>query len=173
MFWGIAAAAQLSLAAAMAAPLPAADAGYADQLIALARSGHLADTREWRVLLHYRASLFGGWKSEVDGGDFFQSVARGRRDPEAELEASLRAFLAPEPRGDAHAQCRLPARWEWLRSALGIDGSRVPHESCPAFDTWRAGISATNATLVYATAYLNSPATMYGHTFLRLSRSTE
>ncbi|HLK90557.1 MAG TPA: DUF4105 domain-containing protein [Polyangia bacterium] len=173
MFSGIAAAAQLSLVAAMVAPLPAAaDAGYADQLIALARSRHLADTREWRVLLHYRHSLFGGWKSEVDGGEFFQAGPRGRRDPEAELEASLRAFLASEPRDDAHAQCRLPARWEWLRSALGIDAARVPHESCPAFDKWRTGISATTATLVYATAYLNSPATMYGHTFLRLSRST-
>jgi len=33
-------------------------------------------------------------------------------------------------------------------------------------------IAGERVTLVYASAYLNSPASMYGHTFLRLSRST-
>ncbi|HVV49470.1 MAG TPA: DUF4105 domain-containing protein, partial [Polyangia bacterium] len=163
----------LSLAAAMLAPAPpAADAATADQLVALARSRHLAEARPWRLLLHYRPALFGGWTSEAAGAGFFLAGPRGRHDPEAELEASLRAFLAPEPRGDAHPRCRLPARWDWLQGALGIDAARVPKASCPAFDTWRTGISAESATLVYATAYLNSPASMYGHTFLRLSRST-
>ena len=157
---------------AVASPPATNEAAYVDQLIATARSKRLAQARDWLLLLHYRPTLFGGWQSEAAGAGFFLSGPRGRRDPEAELESSLRAFLAPEPRGDAHPQCRLPARWDWLKRSLGVDAARVPHEACPTFDTWRTGISAENVTLVYATAYLNSPASMYGHTFLRLSRST-
>ncbi|HSS40588.1 MAG TPA: DUF4105 domain-containing protein, partial [Polyangia bacterium] len=82
------------------------------------------------------------------------------------------AFFAPGPLDDGHAQCRFPARWDWLRRALGIDAARAPHPTCRDFDFWRTGMSAQAATLVYATAYINSPASMYGHTFLRLSRST-
>ena len=175
MFSGIVAAARFSLAATMlatAAPPAAPGAGYADELVALARSRGLAGARDWRLLLHYRPTLFGGWKSEAAGTPFFLSGPVGPGDPEAELEASLRAFLAPGPAGDAHPQCRLPARWDWLKRALGVDPLRVHEQRCPAFETWRTGISAQSVTLVYATAYLNSPASMYGHTFLRLSRST-
>ena len=143
-----------------------------DALVATARSRHLAETRDWQVLLHYRATLGGGWKSEADGLGFFLAGAAGRRDPEAELAASLRAFFAPGPPDDGHAQCRFPARWDWLQRTLGIDPARAPHPTCHDYDFWRTGISAQAATLVYATAYINSPASMYGHTFLRLSRST-
>jgi Domain of unknown function (DUF4105) len=175
LFSGIVAAVRLSLAATMlatAGPAEAPRASYADELAALARTRKLAEARDWRLLLHYRPTLLGGWQSEAAGAAFFLSGARGRRDPEAELEASLRAFLTPGPAGDTHAQCRLPARWDWLKRTLGIDPTRVPDQRCPSFETWRTGISAEKVTLVYATAYLNSPASMYGHTFLRLSRAT-
>ena len=179
MFSGIVAAARLSLAATMLATAPPAaapGAAYADELVALARARRLAESRDWQLLLHYRPTLLGGWKSEAAGAAFFLSGPRGRRDPEAELEASLRALLspalAPGSTGDAHPQCRLPARWDWLKHALAIDPARVSDQRCPAFETWRTGISAQSVTLVYATAYLNSPASMYGHTFLRLSRAT-
>ena len=118
------------------------------------------------------ATLGGGWKSEADGLGFFLAGAAGRRDPDAELAASLRAFFAPGPPDDGHAQCRFPARWDWLQRTLGIDPARAPHPTCHDYDFWRTGISAQAATLVYATAYINSPASMYGHTFLRLSRAT-
>ena len=101
-------------AAALAATPSAGDAGSVDALIGAARSRHLAETRDWQVLLHYRRTLGGGWKSEADGLGFFLAGAAGRRDPEAELAASLRALLAPapSPQDDRHAQCRFPARWD-------------------------------------------------------------
>lgn len=194
MLGGVVAAARISLAAAIltvsppsALPPPAlpprslpppptrplaAASGYADELLAAAAARHLAESREWRLLLHYRPRPFGGWKSEADGLGFFLAGPRGRRDPEAELEASLRALVAPEPRDESHAQCHFPARWDWLKRALSIDPARAPDRACPAFESWRTGISAEKVTLVYATAYLNSPASMYGHTFLRLARAT-
>jgi len=168
-----AAAAQILLAAAVLAPAaPPPSAAYLQQLQGTARSLRLSETRDWQVFLHYRRTFFGGWKSEADGGGFFLAGPRGRRDPAAELEASLAAFLAPGPQGDEHAQCRFPARWEWLKQVLAIDPTRVPDLPCPALQTWMTGISPQAATLVYATAYVNSPASMYGHTFLRISRAT-
>lgn len=171
MFAGVAAAARWLLAAAtlVTAGPPPPDA---DALAREARRRHLSETRDWQVLLHYRATAGGGWKSAADGLGFFLSGPAGRRDPEAELIASLRAFLAPGPADDGHAQCRFPARWDWLRRTLSIDTTQAPHPTCHDLDFWRTGISAQAATLVYATAYINSPASMYGHTFLRLSRST-
>jgi hypothetical protein len=176
------AAAPLPAAAQAAAPSPPAspaaappswaDPSYLPALLAAARNLRLSETRDWQVLLHYRRTLFGGWRSEADGLGFFLAGARGRRDPEAELAASLNAFLAAGPAGDDHAQCRFPARWEWLKGALRIDPARAPDVPCPALQTWLTGISPEAATLVYATAYINSPASMYGHTFLRVSRST-
>jgi hypothetical protein len=176
LFAGVAAAARWLLAAATLAgsppAAPAPPSSDVEALVAAARGRRLAETRDWQVLLHYRRRLGGGWKSEADGLGFFLAGEPGRTDPEAELEASLRAFFAPGPPDDAHAQCRFPARWDWLRRTLGIDARRAPHPVCHDFDFWRTGISARAATLVYATAYINSPASMYGHTFLRLSRAT-
>ena len=169
MLVGVAAAARWLLAAATVATTGLPDA---DALVQEARRQHLAETRDWQVLLHYRRTIGGGWRSEADGLGFFLAGPAGRRDPEAELIASLRGFMAPGPAGDRHAQCRFPARWEWLRSVLAIDPSRAPRPTCLDLDFWRTGISAQAATLVYSSAFINSPASMYGHTFLRLSRST-
>ena len=162
--------------AASATPIP--DPAYLGELLNLARGRHLAETREWRLLVHYRPTWFGGWKSEADGLDFFFAKRAGRRDPVAEMDATLTAFFKPASRGDSekvegqHPQCVFPARWAWLKRALGIDAARVADQPCPLFDKWRQGMAAEAVTLVYAAAYLNSPASMYGHTFLRLSRAT-
>ncbi|HXU61353.1 MAG TPA: hypothetical protein VN962_06605, partial [Polyangia bacterium] len=147
MFAGVAAARWVLAAAALASTPAAADAGAVDALIGAARSRHLAETRDWQVLLHYRRTLGGGWKSEADGLGFFLAGAAGRRDPDAELSASLRAFFAPGPPDDGHAQCRFPARWDWLQRTLGIDAARTPHPICHDFDFWRTGMSAHAATL--------------------------
>ena len=75
-----------------------------DRLVQLARDKHLARDEEWIRLLHYRKGLFGGWESEADGEPFF-NAKEGKTDPEAELEATVRAFFepavpAPAPKSD-------------------------------------------------------------------------
>jgi hypothetical protein len=142
--------------------------------LARAHQQGLARARDWQVLLHYRPALGGGWRSEADGDGFFVAGAAGRADPQAELEAMIRAlFRAPAP-GAApdDPACKFPARAAWLRGELGLDGRALPPHPCPQLDAWRTAISAQAVTLVYATAYLNNPASMYGHTFLRLARAT-
>jgi hypothetical protein len=157
---------------------PPADLTYLPELRALAHARRLSEAREWRTLMHYRPTQFGGWRSEADGLGFFMSGESGKRDPAAELDATLAVFFQPASTRDAwteegqHPQCVFPARWAWFKRALGIDARRLPDQPCPLYENWRRGIAAEAATLIYATAYLNSPASMYGHTFLRLSRAT-
>jgi hypothetical protein len=154
-----------------------AEADYLASLIAEAHAQRLAESRDWQVLLHYRATKLGGFRSEADGLGFFLAGKPGQTDRSAELDATLAAFFAAAPADPLnpdtqHAQCRFPARYAWLKRALAIDAARLPDQRCPLLDTWRTGIAAEAATLVYATAYLNSPASMYGHTFFRISRAT-
>ncbi len=132
----------------------------------------------WQVLLHYHPTLFGGWRSSADGPGFFLAGKAGESDPEAELAATLAAFASPathevqETEAGQHPQCRFPARWSWLKQELAIDTQRLPEQPCPLFAAWRQGIAPEKVTLIYSSAYINSPASMYGHTFLRLSRRT-
>lgn len=125
----------------------------------------LAADPQWIRLGHYMPRLFGGFVSEVDGSDFFLDP-RGRRDPRAELDRSIEAFAAPasaEP--DRSFACRYPARAKWLARRLG---TAVPAADCPTFDTWFGVIGHDSVKLVFASYYVNNPASMFGHTFLRL-----
>jgi hypothetical protein len=158
--------------------LAAAGQPYLAELQAHSRARGLAHSRMWQVLLHYHPTLLGGWRSSADGPGFFLAGEAGETDPEAELMATLAAFAepaktdAPTDEASQHAQCRFPARWSWLRQELAIDPERVAAQPCPVFDLWRRAIAPEKVALVYSSAYINSPASMYGHTFLRLTRRT-
>src|SRR5689334_4539064 len=79
-------------------------------LMARARALGIANDEGWLRLGQWRRTLTGGWKSEVDGKGFFLAPG-GRRDPAAELDATLAGFLDDRPRADEldDAQCRFPA----------------------------------------------------------------
>lgn len=134
-----------------------------------ARGMRLWEDRSWRLLVHYRRSLWGGYKSESTLPSFFLAP-NGRRSPQVELEATLAAFFEPEPRdaGTTHSQCRFPERYAWLKERLGSDPRKLPERSCPEFENWRKALDPRSVSLVFASGFLNNPSTLYGHTFLKL-----
>ncbi|MEQ1919045.1 MAG: DUF4105 domain-containing protein, partial [Elusimicrobiota bacterium] len=146
----------------------AAGPAYGEELAAQARKLGLSGERKWLRLLHAKPSGK-GWRSEADGAKFFLAPD-GRTNPSAELEADLAAFFEPEPVKGQHPQCRFPARYHWLKEKLAFDPSRLTQRSCPDFEAWRGAIDAEAVSVVFASAFLNNPASMYGHTFLRLHR---
>jgi hypothetical protein len=168
----------LTTFALFAAAHAQAEPSYVGELKTMAAKRGLAQSRTWQVLLHYHPWLLGSWRSSADGDNFFLAGKKGSHDPEAELEATLDAFSRPASQADPldepgqHPQCRFPARWAWLKQELGIDVKHLPEQPCPLFATWRQAISPEKVALIYSAAYINSPASMYGHTFLRLSRKT-
>ncbi|MFQ5509209.1 MAG: DUF4105 domain-containing protein [Leptospirillia bacterium] len=154
--------------APVAPTLSPRDADYLAELVARAEAQNLSGRRYWQVLMHYRKTVTGGMKSEVDGADFF-NVSHGKTDPGAELSATLRAFFAP-PASDPlvqHPQCRFIARFRWLDSQLGFDPARLSPQPCPRYSAWRGTLGAETVTVVFPSAYLNNPASMFGHTLLR------
>jgi len=152
----------------LAEPTPRA---YQQELIEQARRARLADEREWHLLLHYRANLLGGVTSEEDDEGFFLSP-QGKHDPQAELEATIAQFFSADPVGRSQqpAQCAFIARYHWLKQRLGFDGGRLAPLSCERFDRWRAELNPQGVSLIFPAAFMNNPASMFGHTFLRIDQ---
>jgi len=118
----------------------------------------------WLTLGHYHQDRFGSdYTSQADDPAFFLSD-NGKTSPRAELEATLKAIQQPGG-GDSHARCRFPARDAWLREQLDLPDTPV---NCSAFEEWAGTLNTEKVTLVFAASYLNSPSSMFGHTFLRL-----
>jgi hypothetical protein len=165
----IAAFAALALAAAAPA-LAAPDPTYLAQLAARSRELHLADTPQWRRLLHYHESWFEpGARGGADEPRFYLAE-HGRRDAQAELDATLAAFFQPAPADPARepAACAYIARYHWLSQSLGFDPRRLPPQPCERFRAWYQELDPSGISFVFPEAFLNNPASMFGHTLLRL-----
>jgi hypothetical protein len=145
--------------------------GYLAQLVEEARQRKLADEREWHLLLHYRKNLFGGYESEQDDPGFFLS-ANGKTDPQSELESSLAQFFSTElvGRSQQPAQCAFIARYQWLKTQLNFDPTRLTPLACDRFTRWYEEFQAESITLIFPSAFLNNPASMFGHTLLRVDQ---
>src|SRR2546428_7509052 len=145
------------------------DDAYLTELIRRASEARLAEQRYWHLLLHYRENLGGGYTSEVDDPGFFMAPT-GKTDPQAELEATLAKFFSDELVGRSRqpAQCAFVARYHWLKSELAIDDRRLPPQTCERFQSWFAEMNPQSITLIFASAFLNNPSSMFGHTFLRI-----
>lgn len=140
---------------AASGPALAADSPNTNQL-------HLDSA--WLTLVHYQPDTWGsGFTSQADDPAFFLSDD-GKHSPEQELKATLAAIQQPGT-GNQHAQCRFPARTTWLTSQLDL---ALPDVDCPAYEAWTETLNTETVTLVFAASYLNSPSSMFGHTFLRL-----
>ena len=152
----------------------AEEPGYIQSLIEQARQQKLFNDRYWHILLHYKKGLF-GVKSLVDDPAFFLAK-NGKSDPKAELEATIAAFFQ-DPKSDNkdHPVCKFIGRFKWLKEKLSIDSARLAVGECETFDSIMADIKPRAATLIFPTYYMNSPASMFGHTLINIeteSRST-
>jgi hypothetical protein len=163
----------LCLAAAFLLPgaTCAAD-GYLAELQQQAREKGLARERMWAVLLHYKPAGK-GVKSLVVDPAFF-NAPEGSRNPEAELFATLASFFTGTVKeNEEHPQCRFVARYTWLREKLGFDPARLPKASCPKLEKALLEVNPRSLVLVYPNTLLNSPSSMFGHTFLRINTTYE
>lgn len=144
---------------------------YQQQLIERARQAHLADEREWHLLLHYVPNWLGGVISEEDDQGFFLSPS-GKDDPEAELDATIAQFFSSDlvGRSKQPAQCAFIARYHWLNEQLQFDERRLPPVSCDRFQRWLTELNPQGVSLIFPAAFMNNPASMFGHTFLRIDQ---
>lgn len=142
-----------------------ARADYPGELVQRAADARLSQDPEWRTLVHYRAGLAGP-VSLIDDPRFFLAPD-GKRNPDAELAATIHAFFLPPSTNEyEHAVCRFPARLDWLSRKLEIDPARLPVPACGPYDRTISTFKPQTIALAYPAAYMNGPASMFGHTLL-------
>ena len=143
-----------------------ADTAYVNYLLNEAAQKKLHNERYWHILLHYKKTLRGA-ESVIDDPRFFLAQD-GKYNPQAELEATLRAFFNPPDDPANPPLCRFIARYRWLREQLGFDEAKLPIASCRKFEKTMEVIRPKAATLIFPAAYMNNPASMFGHTFINI-----
>ncbi|HEX6950343.1 MAG TPA: DUF4105 domain-containing protein, partial [Nitrospira sp.] len=115
-------------------------------------------------------NLFGrGFTSMQDDPGFFMAP-NGKTDPQAELTATLGRFFSDElvGRSKQPAQCAFVARYHWLKEKLQFDERRLPPQFCERFTRWFNEFNAQSISVIFPTGFMNNPASMFGHTFLRI-----
>lgn len=128
----------------------------------------IANNQQWAHLLHYRIHPYTGrYISQNDSKDFFLAE-NGKHSLLDELRENLQAFLLKNQVNDQSAQCQFPARYHWLkRQLLELEFTDQP---CSEFAEWQAEVNAEYVTIVFPASHINSPSSMYGHTFIRLDK---
>ena len=156
-----------ALSPAVASP---ADDSYLKELIDRATTDRLADQRDWHVLLHYLPNLFGSGVTSMEDDPGFFMAPNGKTDPQAELAATLGQFFSEElvGRSKQPAQCAFVARYHWLKEKLQFDERRLPPQFCERFIRWFNEFNAQSISVIFPTGFMNNPASMFGHTFLRI-----
>ena len=152
----------------------ASSVSYVEHLVRQSFTLRLSEKRYWHLLLHYRTGILGGVKSEVDDPGFF-FAKDGKTNPKSELEATLRHFFSGEVvgRSEQVARCAFIARYHWLKDQLSIDEAQLPLQECSRFTKWYEEFQAESVTLIFASAFMNNPSSMFGHTFLRIDQANQ
>lgn len=135
-----------------------------DELIAQAHTKHLSETRYWHLLMHTPES-----ESEIDDPSFFLS-SEGKTNLTSELDATIRHLNEDSNRSDESVFCRFPARRAWLEQELNTS---FGEGECREYEALVTKMDPQRVTLVFPSAHINSPASMFGHTFLRIDSSME
>jgi len=127
----------------------------------------LAYSNGWLKLLHYAGNAR-AWTSTVTSTEFFLSPT-GRHNPQAEMRATLAAMRAPITADtNTHALCQFPARRAFLERHLAVKFTALP---CPDYQAFSQSDGFSQTTIIFAEGYLDSPGSVFGHLFLRLSRA--
>lgn len=132
----------------------AADAQFATDV-------QFATDAQWRALLHYQPQFVGKDESTIDTDNFFLSPV-GKYNAEAELAATIYLF---ENTTDNDKKCLFPARYKWLKKKGLIT---TPFPKCPEWESFYDDIRPAGVTLLFTNAYMNNPASLFGHTLLRI-----
>lgn len=124
----------------------------------------LSKAKQWIRLNHYKKSIFGNYSSSIRG-PFFLSP-QGPSSPEAELDATIVAMFSDDTVLRKKTQCRFLARREFLAQQLKISTDQL--ETCEFNSDWIKRLGAQKVSLIFASGFMDSAGSSFGHTFLKL-----
>jgi len=125
----------------------------------------LSHTQQWYKLLHFKNA-----KSEIDDPKFFFSKD-GKTNPEAELTALIAKLISDKSDDENSTQCYYPSRSAWILEQLPQLKKEIKEPKCEALKGELKSLEAKYVTLILASAHINSPASAFGHTFLRIDNN--
>lgn len=126
----------------------------------------LSQDPQWLALLHYQSQFIGRDESTIDTENFFLNK-NGKYDASAELEATINLFENSE---DTEKKCLFPARYKWLKQQGVVS---KPFPKCPEWESFYDDIRPAGVTLLFTNAYMNNPASLFGHTLLRIDTARQ
>lgn len=146
-----------------------------DRVLQQALDRKLFEHPHWLNLGHYRPAYFPlhallpGYESFVDDEGFFLAED-GKKSPQAELLATLKAFYEPgaKAKDGQPVLCRYQARYQWLNKQLDLGIQFLPEKECEKFSQWYETIKPGQVSLIFPSSYMNSSSSMFGHTLLRI-----
>ena len=108
-------------------------------------------------------------QSEIDSSNFFLSK-NGKFNSLEELNTTINNLVNPKYDGDNSTYCKYPARRFWIKE--NFNSLIIKKQKCPKLMKELSYMDNINkVTLVFPTTHLNSPASMFGHTLLRLDNN--
>ena len=135
---------------------------FSQDIINKALELKLYENKQWLKLLHYKNG-----KSEIDSQQFFFSEV-GKINSKDELITTINAFLNSQSQGDDHPICKFPARFYFLDKYLHLKDKLKIYPKCTKLHKFLKEVEPFKISFIFADGYLSSPASMYGHTFLRI-----
>ncbi|WGY44752.1 DUF4105 domain-containing protein [Vibrio sp. ABG19] len=129
----------------------------------------LSQDNYWLKLGHYLPALSGGYVSTIDSDSFFLA-SQGKHQPAQELQATIQALYQGPAQSRHQARCTFPARYQWLEQQ---QGKAPPELNCPELKKWQQAMDPEKLTLVFPTAFMNNPSSMFGHTLLRVDAKNQ
>lgn len=112
----------------------------------------------WGKLLHYTNG-----KSEVDSNNFFISK-NGKYDKKEELLETIDSLIE----GKNNVLCRFPLRVKWLSENIPQLEKKIIKYDCDELEIYKKNVVGEKISIVFPASHINSPASMYGHTFLKI-----
>lgn len=116
----------------------------------------------WKRLLSFENKKFNAQY------DWFYLSSSKNRSLETEWLSAIDAIVNKKLVGREKKlfQCAFPARFAFIKKF----NPDLQDENCPEFQEWINEIAVKEIYIVYAASYVTNPASMFGHTFLRLSK---
>jgi hypothetical protein len=120
---------------------------------------------QWKRLLYFSNDNI---SSQAIQNNFFLSP-EGSKNPQSELNAFLKLIKDKE----WQTICHFPARYQWVKKYYPeiIDNEFNLKTHCPKTWTFLEQVKGISTGVVFASYYVNNPASIFGHTFLYVSKT--
>jgi hypothetical protein len=140
------------------------DNNFSDHNLSI-QINQLSNTKQWHRLLHFKNA-----ESEIDDETFF-FADDGKFNPKAKLQASIEKLISDKSDDKNSTLCRYPSRSRWILKKIPELQEKIKIPQCKRLNNELKKLGAKHVTLIFASAHINSPASAFGHTFLRIDNN--